>query len=202
MTDAQLRPFLWMAWLGVITTALNTGIQLFPPVDGIADWRDKVLLIHAPATFFPIVALVLVTWRQSPFAASTAVGCTFLEKAIEFTGQSLILFPPQDIARVAGPDAVGAVWNQMYFTLWWCNTAGATAAGLLMKRLIGGRTGWLAAGTAWGAGIMTLMLLLADYGGFEVPFPPGWLFALIFTGYRLSIVRSLAHTGPKTSVLI
>lgn len=189
MNPAQLRPFLWAAWIGVATTALNTGIPVFASGGSAGAWRDLILLVHAPATLLPVIAIALLGFRFSPFAAVTAIVAISLEKSIEFVGQSLLVFPPEE-AGVA--PTIAAVWDQLFFLLWFCNTVGAAAAALLMFRLIPRRSGWIALSAALGASMLTVLLLLGDdYVGLPVPAPGALLFFFVFTAYRLAVALTL-----------
>ena len=200
MTPRQLRPFLWVAWLGVATTALNTGIHALPGGGLLAPWRDWILLFHAPATLLPVVGLALIGYRYSPFAAMVALIFTFVEKSTEFAGQALRLFPPEEvIAGVPAAAVVSATWDQLFFVLWCCNSAGAAAAGLLMLRLQPSRLGKVGLVAAGGASLLTLAMLLGpDYVGLPVPAPGAFLFFLVFTGYRLMIALVLGRLVCET----
>lgn len=200
---AGLRPFVWVAWLGVATTASNT---LIPLVTGSAidastaqALREPILFAHALATLLPMLALALSGFRASPFAAVVAISAVSIEKALELIGQTLSSFPPEEtLAGVPVRDVVAAAWDQLYFTLWFCNTLGSAAAGWLMARTLGGRLRWIAAGSAWLAGVLTLLLMLGtDYLQWPVPSVPGWLFFVAFTAYRISVALTLMHAAGR-----
>ena len=194
-----LRPFLWIAWLGVATTAINIAL---PMLAGAADpetaqtlraLRRPVLFAHALATLLPMLALALLGLRQAPFAAIAAASLTGIEKSLELVGQTMVLFPPEEtLGGIAVREVVAAVWDQLFFALWFCNTLGAAAAGWLMLRLLGGTAGRLAAAAAWLAAACTLLSMLGpDYLRWPVPAIPAWLFLIAFTGYRVAIALTL-----------
>jgi hypothetical protein len=200
LTQNQIRPFVWIAWLGVATTAVNTGIFAFTSAgERLVAFRDVVLLVHAPATLLPVIGVALLGFRDSPFAAVLAIVCTSLEKAVEFIGQALLVFPPEETFGGTGVGAiVRAVWDQMFFVLWCCNTVGAGAAGLLMLRLAPPRLNVAAAGLAWGAALLTLLMVLGpDYLGWKLPGPPAMVFFAVFTGYRVGLALTLAK-APRS----
>jgi hypothetical protein len=186
MTRAQLRPFVIVAWIGVLTTFVNTVLPLVGSGPGAARLRDAVLLLHAPATLFPVVGLALLLFTRSPFAAVVAIAATTLEKALELVGQTLALFPP-----AAGQDVAAATWDRMYFVLWCCNTAGATCVGVLLLRQATPRWRLALSLFAPGAALLTAALVLAEYLRWTTLSPPGWLFAVVFTGYRLAVAVQL-----------
>ena len=97
LTHSQTRPFVWIAWLGVATTALNTLVPLASRTTArdLDALRDVVLLVHAPATLLPLLALSLLAFRRGPLAAVAVAAFTLMEKFLEFTGQALQLFPPR-----------------------------------------------------------------------------------------------------------
>lgn len=198
-----LRPFVLIAWVGVATTAINTLIPVLgdfiEPLTAqtLRTLRDLVLFVHAVATLLPMLALALLAFRTAPFAAMTAAAFTGIEKAIELIGQTLSLFPPEEmVAAVPIRDVIAAIWDQLYFTLWFCNTLGATAAGWLMLRSVGEPWRWLAATGAWLAALLTLLLLLGqDYVRLPVPSIPAWLFFPIFVAYRLGIAMTLRRAS-------
>ena len=197
LTREQCRPFVWVACLGVITTALNTLIPVLS--SGGETWesfRDLVLLVHAPATLLPVVGLALLTFRVSPFAAVVAIVFTLLEKFLELTGQALQIFPPEEtLGNVSVRQGVEAVWDQLYFVLWLCNTLAAAAVGWLLLRSTPDRARFAFAAFAWGAAALTLLLLLGPgYGGLNVPMPGAVLFSIVFTGYRVAIAMSLMRS--------
>jgi hypothetical protein len=199
MSPGQLRPFVWVAWLGVATTALNTLVPVVretSPVD-LDAFRGLVMLIHAPATLLPLLALSVLAFDRGPFAAVVVVAFTLMEKFLEFGGQTLQLFPPEEMLGGAPVrEAVDAIWDQMFFALWLCNTAGAAAAGLLMFRIAGPRLDVLALGFAWSAALLTLVMLLGrEYVGLNLPMPGAVLFAVVFTGYRIAIALTLARAS-------
>lgn len=104
-----LRPFLWVAWLGVATTAVNIALPMFAgaaepkAAQALRALRQPVLFVHALATLLPMLALAMLGWRYSPFAAVVAVTLTGIEKMTELIGQMLVLFPTQE-------EALPAVW--------------------------------------------------------------------------------------------
>jgi hypothetical protein len=203
-SPAALRPFVWVAWLGVATTAINLALPMIAgsvaPEAAMAlrAARQPVLFAHAIATLLPMLALALLGFRHSPFAAVTAAAVISIEKLLELVGQTLALLPPEEVlGGVPVRDTVAAVWDQLFFTLWFCNTVGAAAAGWLMFRLIGGRAGWLAALAAWSAGACTLLLLLGpDYLRWPVPGVASLVFLLSFTAYRIAIALALRPSSP------
>jgi hypothetical protein len=203
LTHRQTRPFVWIAWLGVVTTALNTLIPLASRATtrDLDALRDVVLLIHAPATLLPLIALSLLAFRRGPFAAVAVVAFTAMEKFVEFIGQALQLFPPEEtLGGVRVQALVESVWNQMYFVLWLCNTLGATGAGLLMFRLARPPLKFLAASAAWSAALFTLLMLLGnEYVGLSLPQPTATLFFIVFTGYRLALAFTLARSIAPAS---
>jgi hypothetical protein len=203
LTHRQTRPFVWIAWLGVVTTALNTLIPLASRATtrDLDALRDVVLLVHAPATLLPLIALSLLAFRRGPFAAVAVVAFTAMEKFVEFIGQALQLFPPEEtLGGVRVQALVESVWNQMYFVLWLCNTLGATGAGLLMFRLARPPLKFLAASAAWSAALFTLLMLLGnEYVGLSLPQPTATLFFIVFTGYRLALAFTLARSIAPAS---
>jgi hypothetical protein len=194
-----MRPFVWVACLGVATTAVNIALPMLAgavspeSADPFRSARQPVLLVHAVATLLPMIALALSGYRHAPFAAVSAVAFTAIEKATELLGQVLLLFPPEEtFSGVAAREVTAAVWDQMFFALWLCNTLGAAAAGWLMFRLLKGPGGWLAACAAWLAAGCTLLLLLGpDYVDAAVPGVPAVVFLVAFTGYRVAIAYVL-----------
>jgi hypothetical protein len=200
--ERSLRPFVVVAWLGVATTAANTLVPAIveagvagATAQALRDAREPVLLLHSLATL-PILGLAIVAFRLSPFAATLAAAVIVIEKLLELVGFALRVFPPEEtLGGVPVRDTVAAVWDQLYFVLWTCNTLGAAAAGWVMHLLVPGRRGWLFAAFAWAASATTLLMILGpDYVNLDVPAPPMWLFAVLFTGYRIAIALSLrAH---------
>ena len=75
-----MRPFVWVAWLGVLTTATNTIVPALLE-SGVSDAtaeflrnaRLPVLLAHSLASLLPMLGLAIVGFRLSPFAATVAV---------------------------------------------------------------------------------------------------------------------------------
>lgn len=193
------RPFAWVAWLGVATTVANIALPMLAgAVDAEAAaslraLRQPVLFVHAVATLLPMLALALLGFRHAPFAAVVAASLTGIEKLLELAGQTLVLFPPEEtLGGVAVREVAAAVWDQLFFTLWFCNTLGACAAGWLLLGLLGGATGRLAAAAAWLAALCTLLLMLgADYLRWPVPPVPSWLFLVAFSAYRTAIAVAL-----------
>jgi hypothetical protein len=198
LSSSQLRPFVWIAWLGVATTALNTLVPLAPReiARDLDAFRDIVLLIHAPATLLPLIALSLLAFKSRPFAAVVVVAFTLLEKFLEFVGQALQIFPPEEtLAGVSVQAVVDAIWDQMFFVLWFCNTLGATGAGVLMARLARPPLRFVAPSFAWAAALLTLIMMLGpEYVGWSLPMPNAILFFVIFTGYRTVIALTLARS--------
>ena len=196
MTHEQIRPFIWLGWLGVITTAVNTGLSLFPSANAeLHRVRDLVLLVHAPATLFPMIGLGLLGFSRAPFAAVVAIACIGLEKSTELIGQTFQLFPPSAAGDVGARKVIEILWDRMFFVLWLCNSFGASAAGWLMIRSSSSIFNRVAGVSAWLAAVLTaLMLLGPDYVGWRLPGPPPWLFFLVFTAYRLALVLTLSRT--------
>jgi hypothetical protein len=140
-----------------------------------------------------VIAIALIGFSRAPFAATVAIVVTSLEKALEFVGQTLLVFPPEEtVGPMPGADLVRAVWDQLFFVLWCCNTVGATAAGWLMFRIARGPWRWALFAFSLGAALLTLLLLLGpDYvRAIAVPIPP-LLFFTVFTGYRLALASAL-----------
>jgi hypothetical protein len=93
---------------------------------------------------------------------------------------------------------VDAVWDQLYFVLWLCNTLAASAVGWLLLRSTPGRVRFAFAAFSWGAGALTLLLLIGPaYVGFNLPMPGAALFSVVFTGYRVAIAVSLIRPTPR-----
>lgn len=201
-----LRPFAWIAWLGVLTTAANTFIPAVielgvsdATAQGLRAAREPILLAHSLATLLPMLGLALLGLRLSPFAATLAAAVILIEKLLELVGFALRVFPPEEsFGGIAVRDVVASVWDQLYFVLWTCNTLGAAAAGWLMHRLLPGARGWLFAGFAWAASATTLVMICGvDYLKWNVPAPPMWLFFILFTGYRVALALTL--TSPPVA---
>jgi hypothetical protein len=197
---------MWVAWVGVFTTAVNTAIPMLLRADldpataqALRDLREPVLLLHAIATLLPMLGLALVGFPRSPFAAVAAAAFTGMEKIIELVGQALRAFPPEEVlGGVPVREVVAAVWDQLFFVLWLCNTCGAAAAGFLLLRLVPVPQARLAAAFAWSAAALTLLMMLgADYMRWPVPSVPAWLFFLVFTGYRLAIAMALMRASSS-----
>jgi hypothetical protein len=197
---AWLKPFIWTAWLGVATTLINTAIPVVIDfgIDAEAarllrGVRDPVLLVHAVATLLPMLALALLAFRAAPFAATGAAVFTAFEKFVELVGESLILFPPEEVIHgVSVREVVAAVWDQLFFVLWFCNTVAGALAGWLMLGMLEGIPRWLAAFSAWMAAALTLLLLMGpEYLGWISPAIPDWLFSAVFVAYRCSIAMVL-----------
>jgi hypothetical protein len=203
LTHSQTRPFVWIAWLGVATTALNTLVPLASrtTTHDLDALRDVVLLVHAPATLLPLIALSLLAFRRGPLAAVAVAAFTLLEKFLEFTGQALQLFPPEEtLGGVRVQALVEAVWDQMFFVLWFCNTLGATGAGLLMFRIARPPLKFVAVSLAWSAALLTLIMLLGnEYVGLSLPMPSAMLFFVVFTGYRMALALTLARSTASGS---
>lgn len=203
LTHNQIGPFVWIAWAGVATTALNTLVPVVTPeiVGDLGTFRDVVLLIHAPATLLPLLALSLLAFQRAPFVAVVVMTFTLLEKSLEFAGQALQLFPPEEtLGGVPVEAIVDAIWDQMFFVLWLCNTVGATGAGFLMHRMARPPVTFVSVGFAWAAAALTLgMLLGPEYVGWDVPATNAILFFVIFTGYRIAIALTLARSMASTA---
>jgi hypothetical protein len=204
LTHNQIRPFVWIAWLGVVTTAANTLVPLMPgtATRDLDALRDVVLLVHAPATLLPLIGLSLLAFRHGPFAAVSVIVFTLMEKFLEFAGQALQLFPPEGtLGGVRVQALVDAVWNQMYFVLWLCNTLGAAGAGLLMLRIARPPLKFVAVSLAWFAALLTLLMLLGkEYVGLSLPQPSATLFFVVFTGYRMVLALTLAQSAAAQSL--
>jgi hypothetical protein len=119
---------------------------------------------------------------------------TVMEKFLEFGGQALQVFPPQEtLGGTSVRSVVDAIWDQMFFVLWFCNTLGAAAAGFLMFRLARRPLNLAAAGFAWSAAFLTLIMLLGkEYVGLNLPMPGTMLFFVVFVGYRMALALTLA----------
>jgi hypothetical protein len=199
LSRKQIRPFVWVAWLGVVTTALNTLVPIAQQASSydLGEFRDLVLLVHAPATLLPLLALSMLAFDRGPFAALVVAAFTLMEKFIEFGGQALQLFPPAEMFGGAPVrEVVEAIWDQAFFVLWFCNTLSATAAGLLMLRVAGPPLNLAALGFAWAAGLLTLIMLLGkEYVGLNLPTPGATLFFIVFTGYRITLALTLARSN-------
>jgi hypothetical protein len=184
--------FTMVALLGVATTAINTLLLVAPASEASDSFRDMVLLVHAPATFFPMIAIALLGFRARPFLAVVAIAATFLEKSLEFVGQTLLVFPPVATSGFAAEQIISAIWGQLYFVLWCCNTLGATAAGGIMLGLAPPRWRWPSAAFAFAAAALTFVLLLGpDYIALVDIHVPALLFAVVFTGYRIALVATI-----------
>ncbi len=194
LTRGSVLAFAAVAWIGVLTTAANTGMFLVPGGEQLGALRNAILLAHAPATLLPVIAIALIGFSRAPFAATTAIVFTSLEKALEFVGQTLLVFPPEEtIGPMPGADLVRAVWDQLFFVLWCCNTVGATAAGYLMFRIVRGPWRWAMLAAGVGAALLTLILLLGpDYIRAVAIAVPPLLFFAVFTGYRLALASALS----------
>jgi hypothetical protein len=197
--ESSLGPFVWVAAIGVATTAINTaigplirsGLVTGDAAASLQAARDPVLIVHAIATFLPMLGLAIAGFRASPFAAATAAGLTTFEKLIELVGQTLMTFPPEE---PPAREAANAIFDQLYFALWLSNTIAAAAAGRLILYLWPGPRGRVAAGICWAAGALTLLMLLGDdYLGWPVPAVPGWLFFVVFTSFRAAIALALVQ---------
>ncbi|HET7843744.1 MAG TPA: hypothetical protein VFL14_06315 [Xanthomonadales bacterium] len=200
--DRWLRPFVVVAWLGVLTTAANTIVPAIveagvagATAEALRAVRLPVLLAHSLATLFPMLGLALVGLRVSPFAAVVAAAVISIEKLLELVGFALRVFPPEEsFGGIAVSDVVAAAWDQLYFVLWTCNTIGAAAAGWMMWRLAPGARGKAFAAFAWSASATTLLMIAGpDYLAWPVPAPPMWLFFVLFTGYRVAIALALGR---------
>lgn len=195
---------MWIAWLGVVTTALNTLVPVVRQAGfrGLDAFRDIVLLVHAPATLLPLIALSLLAFHRAPFAAVVVAAFTVMEKFLEFGGQALQVFPPQEtLGGTSVRSVVDAIWDQMFFVLWFCNTLGAAAAGFLMFRLARRPLNFAAAGFAWSAAFLTLIMLLGkEYVGLNLPMPGAMLFFVVFLGYRIALALTLAAGVSRASV--
>jgi hypothetical protein len=189
------RGLVVIAWIGVATTALNT--LILPSLGVRGPLLDAVLLAHALATLLPVLGLALVGCRRSPLAAVVAAVLTAFEKLFELVGQSLRLFPPEEVlGGVPAAEVVAAIWDQLYFVLWLANTLGASAVGWLLLRARGGRRGWIAAACAWAAALSTLLMLLGpDYVALSVPPVPRGIFFVTFTAYRIAVALELPRAA-------
>lgn len=198
----------WMAFaavaaLGVATTALNTtaGLWLAPASERMAlparPVLDTILLLHALATLLPVLGLALYLFARAPFAAVLAASLTLIEKLLEFVAQNLRLFPPEEVLGGVGvPAIVAAIWDQLYFSLWACNTLAAIGVALLLRHALPGRAGLVAAAAALSAAACTFLLLLGpDYLDLGLPVPSSAVFATGFTAYRLAVFLALLKLG-------
>lgn len=202
-------PFVWLAWLGVVTTAANTALPILTQLGAggseaaaiLRAWREPILLVHAIATLLPMLGLGLLVFERMPFAAVTAMSFTAIEKALELIGQALRVFPPEEVlGGVPVRAIVAAVWDQLYSVLWLCNTLGAAAAGCLLLQLLPGALGRAAAVVSWLAAALTALLIAGpDYLDLAVPAVAPWIFALVFTLYRVAIAVSLTRATREDS---
>jgi hypothetical protein len=198
-----------IAVVGTVTTLFNTvSVHWLPLYGGVLEQaalrhdsiymlRERVLL-HALATYFPLVAIAILCWKRAPLAALTAISATFAEKFVELIGQTVRVFVlnPAWREQLATSDVsaqwlIGGfadVWNAAFFVLWLCGAIAAFCLAFIMMR--SGLTKrpiheTALAVLALAAGVLGLWMTASDYLGFPwSPHNTVGLYPIVMTGYR------------------
>jgi hypothetical protein len=218
-TPMRVAPATWaffaaVAVVGTLTTAFNTISSAWLPQfngviaqaalrhDSLYMAREWVLLVHAPATFFPMVGLVLALWRCAPAGACVALSATAAEKFVELLGQTVRVFVLNPVWReqLATGDAAaqaraqwlitgfGDVWNSAFFVLWLAGAAAALAVALMAFRSNQRSLAVLALAVA----LLGVWMTAVDYLGFSLPMPDiPWLYPAVMITYRALIAYAL-----------
>jgi hypothetical protein len=138
--------------------------------------RQWILLIHPLPTLLLGVGLFLVMRKQQPGLAFTGLLFTFLEKSVEFIGQTIQLFTVNLTWRkvyLASTDAaekeqltafiknVSAIWNDCFFVLWVSYFLAAICFGVGLWRLQHARATSI---FLLASALLTFIMILSDYG--------------------------------------
>lgn len=220
--QAFLRFTAICAFVAVFTTLLNTQLTRFYPAptsfeesaalinNGYYMARQWVLLIHPFPTLLLGIGLFLVFKKHHYGLALTGLLFTFLEKALEFVGQTIQLFTINKVwkpAYLATTDAAeklqltnaiknaAAIWNDCFFVLWASYLIAALAFSVALFRS-GGRK-WTGVFLVLSA-MLTLIMIVGDYGKQEWLQPALILYApvLVVSRFLLGIMlwKAVART--------
>lgn len=195
--DNSERSFLrftaYCAFAAVITTLLNTQLYRFYPAPSSFEERmllvnnvvymanQWVLLVHPFVTLFLAMGIFIIAKEKSYGFALAGLLFAFLEKLLEFIGQTIQLFTVNLNWKVTYLNSVdlaekekikmfitgfGGIWNDCYLVLWVSYILSSLFFAIALKDVLYAK--WVRSFLCITA-FITFIMLLSDYG------KQGWL---------------------------